>query len=123
MLRSVLLAALLLAIPMTFAGCASDNGGREHLENEDLPESFHRARELENQAFEQVEKGNRRRHAGKRRQHFDSAIALLRQARDLYENELIENKGTVERRNTMEREMDRLSDEIAKLHKARPTER
>ena len=43
-------------------------------------------------------------------------------ARQLYEDELMNKKGNHERQRTIESEMDRISDQIAKLHKDRPAQ-
>ncbi len=121
MVRFALAAALFFAVPFALLGCTSPTTGTEHLDNEDLPEAFERARELENLANAQIAKGNGRKHPHKRREHFNHALHLLREARDLFEQEALENKGTPERQKTIEREMDRLSDQIEQLHKIRPT--
>ena len=110
---TVLLGALALS------GCASGRGD-PRWENEDVPESFLRAQDMENEALKLVSNANKTRHSGRRREFFSRAIYMLQEARQLYENELVGNKGTHELQRTIEREMDRISDDIARLHADRP---
>lgn len=120
--RLVCTLALLIA-PAALAGgltgCASD-GASARFENEDVPKNFVRVRQMEDYALEMVERGNQTRHPARRGEYFDRAINALREARLLYEDELIEEPGTPARQATIEREMERLSDHIARIHKERP---
>lgn len=116
------LATAVLLGSLGLSGCTATRSGDPRFEHEDVPESFERAQSIENEALKLVSNGNRTRHPGRRREFFSRAIHLLQEARQLYEDELVEKKGTPERQRTIEVEMDRISDQIAKLHKDRPAE-
>lgn len=120
MFRFVAIAVLLGAVGLS--GCASNQSGDLRFEHEDVPDSFLRAREFENESLKLVASGNRTRHTGRRREFFNRAISLLREARQLYEDELVYRKSNDERQRTIEFEMDRISDRIAALYKDRPVQ-
>jgi hypothetical protein len=99
-------------------GCASEAPAREH--HEDQPKAFLQARQVEDQATTEIRHGNNTRDVGKRKEFYDRAIALMRRARRLYEDELINDPGTPEKRDNLDREINRLDAEIKRIHEERP---
>lgn len=116
-MRSLLLIALL-----SFGGVACTSRGEtssvDH--HEDRPLCMDEAIRIEDQAQKEVRNGHRRVKVEKKGEHYDRAIELLREARNLYEAELLTNKGTPERHRNIEAEIDRLEDEIYRLQVDRP---
>jgi hypothetical protein len=115
----ILVVALVLAVVAGPVGCASSSSGRV-LDHEDMPRNFERVREMEDYALSLVERANRTRHPGRRRDLMTRALEHLKEARQLYEDELVEEPATPARQATIEQEMERLSDHIERIHKERP---
>lgn len=88
--------------------------------NEDRPRCFVEARRLEDDATKEVALGNTTRDQKKRIELYDHAIELMRQARRLYEDELLKDPGTPERERSLRGEIERLDDEIERIHQERP---
>lgn len=118
-MRSLLCSFLFLA-PLGALGCATSEPPPARPANEDQPRAFSEARRLEDQAIKSVKSAHQTRDVVKRQEFYDLALAQLRDARKLYEDELIRDPGTPERRRAIEAEMDRLSERIRRLHEERP---
>jgi hypothetical protein len=118
--RNAAIVSLLTAFALS--GCAAPENKDPRFDHVDVPDSFLHARDLENEALKLVADGNRIRHTRRRREHLSRAISLLKDARQLYEDELVENGGNPERQRTIEAEMDRISDHIERVHRERPAE-
>lgn len=118
-------AALALTPALLPAGCASPDDrprGRPGLENEDTPRCFQRARMLEERSLELEGRAERTESATRRRGLYDDAVAALKEAQGLYDQELLDTPGMPpERRANCEREAQRLAKEIERLYKRRPT--
>ena len=125
MARAVVLALIVLVAPLLLSGCAAqeDRERGRLMEHEDAPKSMQRARFYEEKALEQVRAGNSTKKPGKRKELYDDALDLFRQARQLYEDELLRDQNaTPERKRNLRAEIDRLSDVIDQIHKDRPLE-
>ncbi|RMG15219.1 MAG: hypothetical protein D6731_08800 [Planctomycetota bacterium] len=113
----LLMAWLCWSVP----GCAS----RAHTldrrpDLEDAPRCYAEAQELEARALTLIDRANRYRDERRRREHLDRALELLREARQLYEDELVAGPEGELQRTTCEQELERLSDRIAGLVRERP---
>ena len=115
-MRSLLLIALLC-----FGGVACTTPqGSNVAHHEDRPRCMDEAVRIEDQAHMEVRNGHRRVKVETQAEHYDRAIALLREARNLYEAELLSGKGTPERDRNIHAELERLEDEIVRLQVDRP---
>jgi hypothetical protein len=104
-------------------GCASqdDHTVGRPMEGEDTPRCYQRARFLEERGIEAFDKGSETQDLDRRKLKYDEALSYFRQARTLYEEELLSDAtATPERRATCEREIDRLDTLIQRTHRARP---
>lgn len=116
-----LLAAAALST-LVAAGCASSGTQSHHVSNDDVPRSYQRARFLEDRGLEAVdEAGDATRKPSQRRERYDDAIQFFKEARQLYEDELLSDPDAPpERRRNVELEIDRLDGMILRTHKAKP---
>lgn len=115
--RGLLLAAALLA------GCLAqeDKGVGRRFEGEAQPRCYERARFLEERALRSIRDANDPRYSLRRQKElFDHALDDLREARDLYTEELADDPGPPERREVLELECERLNDTIERTHDERP---
>ena len=118
-MRSLLCSLLFLA-PLGALGCATSEPPPARPANEDQPRALEQARQLEDQAINSVKSAHQTRDVTKRQEFYDIALGQLRSARKLYEDELISDPGTPERKRAIEAEMDRLSERIRRIHEERP---
>lgn len=122
MTRLLLIALLVLpASLLGLAGCASTaDDGRQTLNHPDVPKCRKRAQAIEKQALKEIRQGNQRVDQYKRKEHFNRAMGLLRDARQLNEDELISDPGSDVKSKNLRREITRLSNRIEELHRIMP---
>jgi hypothetical protein len=103
-------------------GCVSSGTQSDHVSNDDVPRSYHRARFLEDRGLEAVDEGgDATKKPSRRRERYDDAIQFFKEARQLYEDELLSDPGAPpERRRNVELEIERLDGMILRTHKAKP---
>lgn len=103
-------------------GCVSSGTQSDHVANDDVPRAYHRARFLEDRGLEAVDEGSdATRPPSRRRERYDDAIQFFKEARQLYEDELLNDTGAPpERRRNVELEVERLDGMILRTHKAKP---
>jgi hypothetical protein len=103
-------------------GCVSSGTQSDHVQNDDVPRAYHRARFLEDRGLEAVdEASDATRKPSQRRERYDDAIQFFKEARQLYEDELLSDQAAPpERRRNVEREIERLDGMIMRTHKAKP---
>ncbi len=111
------------ALAAGITGCVAEDDrqiGRE-MENEDVPRCYQQARFLEERGLEALDEGSAVDKKSRRRELYDDAIRYFRDARQLYEDELIAApEAPPERRRNAEREIERLDGMIMRTHKAKP---
>ena len=112
---------LSLSLAPCLAGCATNTAPTEEF-HEDTPSSYAKAQYLEEQAIKNERAANDTADTGKRREKLGLAMDQLRDARLLYENELIAGEGTPELQRNLEREISRLDARIDQLRLDRPVE-
>ncbi len=105
------------------AGCIAQDDrqiGRE-MANDDTPRCYQQARFLEERGLEAFEEGSAVEKKSRRRELYDDAIRYFKDARQLYEDELVTAPDAPpERRRNAEREIERLDGLIMRTHKAKP---
>lgn len=111
------------ALSLGVAACVAEDDrqiGRE-MTHDDVPRCYQRARFLEERGLEALDEGSAADKPSRRRELYDEAIRYFRDARALYEEELISSPSAPpERRRNAELEIQRLDDMIARTHKAKP---
>lgn len=120
----VRLAPLALTLALALApGCVAEDDhtiGRP-MEGEDTPRSYQRARFLEERGIEAFDKGSETQNMERRKVKYDEALHYFREARSLYEQELLDDAGAPpDRQANCQREIDRLDTLIQRTHRARP---
>lgn len=118
-----LVSACLLAAPLSLGGCLAqeDKGVGRRFDDESTPRCYERARFLEERALKAIRNANDPRWSERRRRElYDDALIDLRDARDMYEEELRENPGPPGREEILNEEFDRLSQTIEDTHRERP---
>ena len=110
---------LILALAVFSPGCTSTT--KQHVEHHpDRPACMDAALELEDEAHKEVRLGVNRLHKEETAMHYDKALGLLRDARQLYEDELIAATGTPEAQRNAQGEIDRLDASIRRLSDEKP---
>ena len=115
----------LWACCVLLAGCLAqeDRGVGRSFDHAEAPRCWERARFLEDRALKTLRESNAREWTPRRKRELvDQAISDLREARDLYAQELADDPGTPTKQRILEDEFDRLSDVIDRTHDARPHE-
>ena len=111
---------LLIASLSLFSVACTSSGGSAVEHHADRPACMDAATELEDQAHKEVRLGVNRLKKEKRAMHYDLAMGYPRDARQLYEDELLAGKGTPESQRAAKIQIERLSDEIQRLHDEKP---
>ena len=113
--------ALGAAWSAALVGCASNTPSHPgRMDHEDIPDAYVRAQRLEEDATDALSKAHEKTTIPRKQEFYDRALDRLREARLLYEAELIRDPGPPEKRKILEGEINRLSDRIAELHSQRP---
>lgn len=116
----------LFASLVILAGCLAQEEkgiGRSDLDHAEAPRCYQRARFLEERALKTLRESNAREWAPrKKRELIDHALSDLREARDLYVEELADDPGTPTKQQILEDEFNRLSDTIDRTTLSRPHE-
>ena len=113
----VLAGVLAVASP----ACTSNRPYGREMNHEDAPRCYEPARDLERRGIEAVEHGAARGDTEGRRDYYTRAIDYFRDARALFEEELLKDpEAPPERRANCEREIERLDELIRKTAKDRP---
>lgn len=112
---------MLLIAALCWGGVACTTPAASNVEHhEDRPRCMDEAIRLEDQAHEEIRAGHRRVKKEKKAEHYDRGKDLLRQARDLYAQELLTKGIAPERERNCQLELDRLEDELYRLQLDRP---
>ncbi|MBL4846109.1 MAG: hypothetical protein JKY65_11325 [Planctomycetes bacterium] len=115
-MRSLFLIAILALVSV---GCTS-TGGADVEHHPDRPACMDDAIRLEDAAHKEVRLGVNRLTKEKKAMHYDKAMAFLREARQLYEDELLAATGTPEAQRNASSEIDRLDASIRRLSDEQP---
>lgn len=111
------------ALSAGITGCVAQDDrqiGRE-MAHDDVPRCYQQARFLEERGLEALDEGSATDKKSRRRELYDEAIRYFKDARQLYEEELVSAPDAPpERRRNAEREIERLDGMIARTHKAKP---
>lgn len=110
----------LIACLSLFSVACTSNGGAQVEHHPDRPACMDAATELEDKAHKEVRLGVNRLKKEKRAMHYDLAMGYLRDARQLYEDELLSGKGTPESRRSAEIQIERINEDIQRLHDEKP---
>lgn len=113
--------SLLLIASLSLFSVACTSGNKNPVAHHpDRPDCMDSAIELEDMAHKEVRLGVNRLKKEKRAMHYDLAMGYLRDARQLYEDEVLAGKGTPESQRSANMQIERLSNEIQRLHDEKP---
>ncbi|MDC3379316.1 hypothetical protein OAX78_03440, partial [Planctomycetota bacterium] len=91
------------------------------IDHEDAPRSLQNARQFEELGIDAVANARNTDDTRRKREYYDEALVNYREARQLYENELLDDRGTPEKQENLRAEIDRLSDEIERITRVKPS--